>query len=148
MLEDKQRVLKQSHLQVETDPNAVTKIIEWFEQFSDGLVPEQFALQCKLVLAETFTAVVRLARQNLYPTTSTSFELKLFADYLEIRILEPGLPFHLPAHLLEHLAQPEVDDWDMRFVLRLIDERCYICLPDGRNYLVMRKRLVKDSKSQ
>lgn len=32
------RFLKQSHIQVKTDFNAFPEILEWFEQFSDGLI--------------------------------------------------------------------------------------------------------------
>ena len=144
MLEDKELVLKQSHLQVETDLNAFQEIMDWFEQFSNGLVQKQLALQCQLILAESFTVVVRSACESCLATTPIELELKLFADYLEIRILEQGKRFCSLARLISHEAATE-GPRVIRFVPRLIDELCYICLPDRGNCLVMRKRLIKDT---
>lgn len=144
MLEDKEYVLKQSHLQVETDFKAVPVILEWFKQFDQGLLPTQFATQCKLALIECFTVVVRKAHNNLPSKTPIELELKLFADYLEIRILERGMPFCLLAHLIGHLAQTEGDK-SMKYIPLLIDEICSFRLTNKQNCLVMRKRLVKNT---
>lgn len=102
-------------------------------------------MKCQLVLAESFTAVVHLAEQDLFPTkTPTSLELKLFADYIEIRILEQGQLFSLLAYLIRHLAEIE-GGRVIHFVPLVIDELCSFSLSDRRNCLVMRKRLVKDT---
>lgn len=144
MLEDKEHVLKQSHLQVETDFKVVPGILEWFEQFDNGLLPTQFATQCQLALIECFIVVVRQAHKNLPSTTPIKLELKLCADYLEIRILERGMPFCLLAHLIGHLAQTE-GDRSIKYIPLLIDELCSFRLTDEQNCLVMRKRLVKNT---
>lgn len=140
MLEDKELVLKQSHLQVETNFNAFQEVLDWFEQFSKGLVQKQFALQCQLILADSFTMVVRSACESCLPTTPIELELKLFADYLEIRILQQGQHFCSLAQLISPGAGREGP-----IVPSLIDELCYTCLPNRENCLVMRKRLIKDT---
>lgn len=142
MLEDKGLVLKQSHLQVETDLKTVSAILEWFDQFNDGLVQEPLATQCRLVLTECFTVIVRHAHQDLPPTTPIEIELKLFADYLEIRVWERGISFCSLAHLLAHLTDGRRS---LSYVPLLIDELCYSRFPDGRNCLVMKKILIKNT---
>ena len=57
------------------------------------------AWQGGLIFAEGFTNVVRHAHQNLPPTTLIDLEVKLFDDYLEIRIWDRGQPFKLEAIL-------------------------------------------------
>jgi len=142
MLEDKENVLKQSHLRVETDFKAMSAIVDWFEEFTDGLLQKQMVSQCQLVLAESFTSVVRYAHQDLPPTTPIDIELKLFEQYLEIRFWERGISFSSLAHLLAHLTDGRRS---LSYVPLLIDELCYSRLPDGRNYLVIRKILIKNT---
>lgn len=140
MLEDKELVLKQSHLQVETNFNAFQEVLDWFEQFSNGLVPKKFASECQLILADSFTVVVRSACESCLPTTPIEFELKLFTDYLEIRILQQRQRFCSLARLISPGEAREGP-----IVPSLIDELCYTCLPNRENCLVMRKRLIKDT---
>lgn len=141
-MEDQEIVLKQSHLQVETDLNALSEVLDWFEEFNDGLLQNQLAAQCRLVLAESFTSVVQHAHKNFPPTTPIDIELKLFAQYLEIRILEQGISFRSLAPLLVHLIETEAENrGDKPVTTVIIDELCYRKMSNKRNVLVMRKRL-------
>ena len=142
MLEDKGFVLKQSHLQIKTDLNSLPEMLDWFEQFTDGLVPNPLAIQCLLVLTECLTVVVCQAHKNLPPTTPIELELKLFNDCLEMRILERGKSFDSLAHLMAPLTETgEMRTPAIRFPIEvIIDEICYIKLPNNQNGLVMRKK--------
>ena len=140
-MEDKQEILKQSHRKVETTFEALPEILEWCEQFVDGVVQKKFVVQFQVILAESISKVVRDIHKNLPSTTPIEVELKLFTDYLEIRILEQGKPFYLLASLIADL--PHENDYcgNIYVIPRLIDELCYITLPDKGNCLIMRKRL-------
>lgn len=141
-MEDKEILLKQSHLQVETDLKALSKILDWFEEFNDGILQKQLASQCLLVLAESFISVVQHAHKNLPPKTPIDIELKLFEQYLEIQILEQGISFRSLAPLIAHLIETEEGSLGGEPVTpAIIDELCYIKLSNHRNGLVMRKRL-------
>lgn len=140
-MKDKQEILKQSHRKVETTLEALPEILEWCEQFVDGVVQKKFVVLFQWILAESFSEVVRNIHKNLPSTTPIEVELKLFTDYLEIQILEQGKPFYLLAYLMAGL--PYENDYcaDICVIPHLIDELRYITLPDKGNCLIMRKRL-------
>lgn len=141
----KEKPLKQSNLRVETDLNAVAEVLQWFEQFSSKLLPEQFCWQSQIALVEGFTNAVRHAHQHLPKTTVIELELKLFKNYLEIRIWDWGKPFDLPAKL-NALCQEKSDPLEKEggrgliFIHQLTDELCYQRFSDQRNCLLMRKQ--------
>jgi len=51
--------VKQISLQVNTDVNALTLVLEWFEQLQDLSLPNEVWFQFQLALAESFTNAVR-----------------------------------------------------------------------------------------
>ena len=53
--------IKKSRLQVETELNAVPKVLQWFEEFNNLLLPQKFYGECQLALIEGFTNAVRHA---------------------------------------------------------------------------------------
>jgi serine/threonine-protein kinase RsbW len=139
--------LKQSSLQVETDLNAVQKVLQWFEELTSPLLPSQFQSQSQLAFVEGFTNAVRHAHQHLPQTTPIELEVKVFADYLEMRIWDRGEPFDFQAKLQESLCHIEnsnpLDQEGGRgliFIHQLMDEVSYMRLPDQRNCLLMRKQ--------
>jgi serine/threonine-protein kinase RsbW len=140
-----EKPLKESRLQVETDLNAVPKVLQWFEEFNNLLLPEKFCGECKLALIEGFTNAVRHAHQDLPPTTPIELELQLFPQYLEMRIWDKGQPFDWEA-MLEALRQEDTNPLEKEggrgliFMKQLTDELSYDRLPDNRNCLWMRKR--------
>ena len=135
------------HLQVETDMKALTSVLEWLDNIVLPALPEDFRWQCGLIITEGFTNVVRHAHQNLPQATLIDLEVKVFADYLEIRIWDRGQPFNLEAKL-HSIMQEQRDPLDREgerglvFMYKLTDELRYIRTDDGRNCLVMRKNLT------
>lgn len=135
--------LKQSRLQVETDVNALAQVLQWFEQFASPLLPEKLVWSCKVALDEGFTNAVIHAHQHLPHTTPIELELKVFHDYLEIRIWDWGEPFDLQAELQGRLQIHNPLDEHGRGLIwmhQLTDELSYQRQPDQRNCLLMRKR--------
>ena len=136
--------LKQSHLQVTTDLNAVTEVLQWFERFISPQLPDRFWGGCKLALVEGFTNVVRHAHRHLPKTTPIELELKVFRESMEIRIWDRGEPFDLLAKL-QALSEEEMDPLEKEnnrgliFMYKLTDELSYERLSDNRNCLFMRK---------
>jgi serine/threonine-protein kinase RsbW len=136
------------HLQVETDMKALTSVLEWLENIVLPALPADFRgqWQCGLIIAEGFTNVVRHAHQNLPQATLIDLEVKLFADYLEIRIWDRGQPFKLEAKLHSIIQQqhnPESEGGrGLLFMYKLTDDLRYIRTDDLRNCLVMRKNIT------
>ena len=145
-----EKPLDQSRLQVETNLEAVTEVVlPWFEQFTSPLLPQQFSGECKLAFVEGFTNAVRHAHKGLPQTTPIELELKVFADCLEMRILDHGEPFDLQEKLQEKLQALCNEDYDpvrdeggrgLIFMHQLMDELSYVRLPDERNCLLLRKQ--------
>jgi serine/threonine-protein kinase RsbW len=140
-----EKPLKESRLQVETDLNAVPEVLQWFDQFTSPLLPQQFCGECQLALVEGFTNAVRHAHHHLPPTTPVELELHLFPRYLEMRVWDRGEPFDWQAKL-KSLCQEDIDPLEKEggrgliFMHHLTDELSYIRLTDNRNCLLMRKR--------
>jgi len=140
-----EKPVQQSHLQVKTDLNAVTEVLQWFEKFTSSLLPQQMASKCQLALVEGFTNAVRHAHHDLPPTTPIDLELKIFPDFLEMRIWDQGPPFDFQSKL-QSLCQEECDPLEKEggrgliFMQQLTDELSYARLDDERNCLMMRKR--------
>lgn len=138
--------LKQSHLQVTTDVNAVTEVLQWFDQFTSPQLPDGFWGDCKLALVEGFTNVVRHAHRNLPKTTPIEMELKVFAQSMEIRIWDRGEPFDLQDKL-RSISEEERDPLEKEnhrgliLMDKLTDELSYDRLSDLRNCLFMRKSI-------
>ena len=133
------------HLQVETDMKALTSVMEWLENIVLPMIPADSRWQCELIFTEGFTNVVRHAHQNLPPATLIDLEVKVFADYLEIRIWDRGQPFKLEAKLHSIMQQQHNLDEGGRglaFMYKLTDDLRYIRTDDLRNCLVMRKNIT------
>ena len=141
----KETPLQQSRLQVKTDLEAITEVWQWFEQFTSPLLPQVFWWECEVALTEGFTNVVRHAHQHLPQTTPIEIELKVFAQYLEMRIWDRGEPFDLQAKL-QSLYKEKSDALEREgsrgliFMHQLMDELDYLRGSDGRNCLLLRKR--------
>jgi serine/threonine-protein kinase RsbW len=136
------------HLQVETDMKALTFVSEWLENIVLPGLPADFRWQwqCELIITEGFTNVVRHAHQNLPQATLIDLEVKLFADYLEIRIWDRGQPFKLEAKLHSIIQQQQNPESEggrgLLFMYKLTDDLRYIRTDDLRNCLVMRKNIT------
>lgn len=141
---DNDKPLQQSRLQVKTDLQALTEVLQWFEQFTSPLLPKQFCWQCQLALVEGFTNAVRHAHRDLPQTTPIELELKVFAHCVEMRIWDQGQPFELEAKLNEALRLPrnlkKESGRGLILMHQLTDELSYSRLSDQRNCLLMRKQ--------
>jgi serine/threonine-protein kinase RsbW len=143
---DNEKPLQQSRLKVKTDLQALTEVLQWFEQFTSPLLPKQFCWQCQLALVEGFTNAVRHAHRDLPQTTPIELELKVFAHCVEMRIWDQGQPFELEAQLNEALRwlPPDLLEQEggrgLIFMHQLTDELSYSRLSDQRNCLLMRKQ--------
>ncbi len=148
--------LKESYLEVTTDLNALSQVLDWFEEIATPLLPGKASWQCKLALAEGFTNAVRHAHQGLPKATPIKLELKFFTQYLEMKIWDKGQPFDLIARLqyqikLQNDFDPKKDDVPeggrgLVWMNQLTDELSYIRTPDQQNCLFMGKKLKRIRK--
>ena len=93
--------VKQYHLQVKTELEALKEVLQWFEGLVFPLVPQKMGWQCEVALVEAFTNAVRHAHRNLPENTPIDLEIELLPNFLEMRIWDRGQPFDLKAKLLE-----------------------------------------------
>ncbi|MEG3898224.1 MULTISPECIES: ATP-binding protein [unclassified Microcoleus] len=91
-------------LQVNTDVNALTLVLEWFEQLKDLSIPNEVWWKCQLALAEGFTNAVRHAHKNLPVETPVQLEITVFNGRLELKIWDCGPCFDFDAKLKEIIA--------------------------------------------
>ena len=63
------KLLKQFHLEVKTELEAIVEILNWFEQTTNFLLSDKCRWQCKLAITEAFTNTVLYAHHDLPATT-------------------------------------------------------------------------------
>lgn len=138
--------VKQYHLQVKTELEALKEVLHWFEGLIFPLVPQKMGWQCEVALVEAFTNAVRHAHQNLPKTTPIDLEVKLFPHVLEMRIWDRGKSFDLQAKLSKGEREASLVEKEggrgLHFIKKLTDELQYLNLPNDRNCLVMRKNFT------
>ncbi len=138
--------IKHSRLQVQTDLNALTEVLQWYEQFNQPPLSYDLWWQSKVALDEGFTNAVLHAHLHLPPTTPIEIEVIVFADYLEMRIFDQGQPFNL-AEKLQTLRHQNLNPLEKEggrgliFMQHLCDELDYLRLSNQQNCLVMRKKI-------
>lgn len=112
-------------LQVNTDLNALTRVLEWFEQLKDLSLPNEVWWKFQLALAEGFTNAVRHAHKNLPVETPVQLEIIVFNGRLELKVWDCGPYFDFDAKLKETLAADRKPCLD----LEVLD---YACLKPSR----------------
>ena len=112
-------------LQVNTDMNALTRVLEWFEQLKDLSLPNEVWWKFQLALAEGFTNAVRHAHKNLPVETPVQLEIMVFNGRLELKVWDCGPYFDFDAKLKETLAADRKPCLD----LEVLD---YACLMPSR----------------
>lgn len=134
-------------LQVKTDLEQLSSVIEWFEKVTRQRLAETLLWQCEVAITEGFTNTVRHAHQNLSPATTINLQIIFFSDYLEMKIWNWGKPFDLEAKLKTLPSDPP-DSWEeeqgrgLYYILKLMDEVEYIRVDNNqRNCLIMRKKI-------
>ncbi len=96
--------VQQISLQVNTDINALTIVLDWFEQLKDLSIPNEVWCQFQLALAEGFTNAVRHAHNNLPVETPVQLEITVFDGRLELKVWDCGPRFDFDAKLKEIIA--------------------------------------------
>ncbi|MEG3909891.1 ATP-binding protein [Microcoleus sp. Pol12B5] len=91
-------------LQVNTDVNALTQVLLWFEQLKDLSLPNEVWWKFQLALAEGFTNAVRHAHKNLPVETPIQLEIMVFNGRLELKVWDCGPCFDFDAKLKEILV--------------------------------------------
>ncbi len=107
-------------LQVNTDLNALTTVLEWFEQLKDLSLPNEVWWKFQLALAEGFTNAVRHAHKNLPLETPVQLEIIVFNGRLELKVWDCGPYFDFDAKLKETLAADRKPCLD----LEVLDDAC------------------------
>lgn len=138
--------LKESCIQVTTDLNALTDVLQWFDQFELPPLSKDFLWQCRVVLTEGFTNAVRHAHCHLPSNTLIELEMTLFVDYLEIKIWDQGDFFDWEGTLLA-ISQEDIDPLEkeggrgLMFIKQLTDHVEYDRFFDRKNCLTFHKKL-------
>lgn len=112
-------------LQVNTEVNALTIVMDWFEQLKDLSLPNEVWFQLQLALAEGFINAVRHAHKNLPVETPVQLEITVFDGHLELKVWDYGPSFDFDAKLKEIIAADRKPSLDLE-VLN------YLCLIPSR----------------
>ncbi|MEG4487624.1 ATP-binding protein [Microcoleus sp. D2_18a_B4] len=88
-------------LQVNTDVNALTQVLLWFEKLKDLSIPNEVWGKLQLALAEGFRNAVRHAHKNLPVETPVQLEIRVFNGRLELKVWDCGPCFDFDAKLNE-----------------------------------------------
>ncbi|MEG5019081.1 MULTISPECIES: ATP-binding protein [unclassified Microcoleus] len=107
-------------LQVNTDVNALTQVLLWFEQLKDISLPNEVWWKIQLGLAEGFTNAVRHAHKNLPVETPVQLEITVFNGRLELKVWDCGPCFDFDAKLKEILAADRKGGLD----LEVLNDAC------------------------
>lgn len=95
---------KNISLQVNTDLNALTRVLDGLEQLQDVSIPKEVWFQFQLALAEGFTNAVRHAHKNLAADTPIQLQITLFSGHWQFKIWDWGPRFDFDAKLQEIIA--------------------------------------------
>jgi len=133
-------------LQVASELEALTQVLEWFEANLAPQIPQEAFWESQISLAEGFTNAVRHAHRDLPCEIPIDIEVILLSDSLEICIYDCGEPFDLHQKL-KSLHQESFDPLEreagrgLLFIDQLTDEFDYLRLPNGKNCLQIRKEI-------
>jgi len=128
--------VQQISLQVNTDVNALTQVLEWFEQLKDLSLPNEVWFQFQLALAESFTNAVRHAHKNLPVETPVKLEITVFNGRFELEVWDCGPCFDFYAKLKEIIGA----DRKPRLDLEVLNEPCL--MPSRQTILELSQFLI------
>jgi serine/threonine-protein kinase RsbW len=103
-------------LEVNTDVNALAKVLDWFEQLKDLSLPDRVWFEFQLALAEAFTNAVRHAHKNMPAATPVKLEITVFNGRLELQVWDCGQGFDFDAKLAEIIAADRKPGLDLQVV--------------------------------
>ena len=110
--------IKKISLQVSSDLNSLTNVLEWFELLEDLSLPTETWFEFQLALVEGFTNAVRHAHKHLPVETPIQLEVMVFQERLEFRIWDSGEYFDFDAKIQEFTAE------DRQSCLNINDFKC------------------------
>ncbi len=134
--------IQRAALQVNTDLNALSQVLAWFDQFNGPPLSYQTWLQCQLALVEGFTNAVRHAHRNQPIDCAIDLEVLIYPEQLEMRIWDYGDPFDLDKRLND---LPQEQDCyaeggrGLRLMQRIADSLSYTRAERNRNCLLIIK---------
>ncbi len=139
--------LQKACLQVNTDLNALTEVLSWFDQFNCPPISYQTWLKCQLALAEGFTNAVRHAHRGQSRQLMIELEVVMYLEKIEIRIWDQGAPFDLDQTLQKMPDREAEGGRGIPLMRRIADVLSYTRAADGRNCLLIVKqyRSAEDS---
>ncbi len=133
-------------LQVPTDLNALTQVVQWFNcieaQVKHIQASPLFWMQLQTILMEGVTNAIRHAHWDQPIATPVDIEVQVLDHHLELRIWDHGAPFDLSKKLSEI---PEIIDpmqpggRGLRLIEKMSDQFSYTRSSDDRNCLLIVK---------
>jgi len=136
--------IKRIALQVNSDLNASSQVLSWFEAINQPPLPDQRVWwQCQTILKEGFDNAVRYAHGNLSQTTPIKLEATRSRQFIEILIWDHGPAFDLNHKLA---SMPELEEnfgergRGLKIMERIADHLSYDRIDGCRNCLRILKR--------
>ncbi|WP_414566241.1 MULTISPECIES: ATP-binding protein [unclassified Anabaena] len=133
---------KKIHLKVNTDLNATSEVLSWFEQINQPpLSNKKIWWQCQTLLIEGFANIVEHAHKNLPLETPIELEALRLNEYIEIRIWSFGQAFDLQQQLQ---IKPELTDnfqergRGLKIMDSIAEELNYLQIDDHRHCLFLK----------
>ena len=93
--------LQAFHLRTETRYDALIQVMDWFNGLKPGFVPDRVWLEIQTALGEGFDNAVCHAHSDLPETTPIDIYLSIYAQTIQLEILDCGSDFDLEARLLQ-----------------------------------------------
>lgn len=140
------KLSQKSSIQVSTDLNALPRVLSWFDQFQDPVLPHSVWLPCQLALAEGFTNAVRHAHRGKPIDTPIEIEIRIYDGVFEIRIWDHGPGFDFKSYIEQaslKLNQEAAGGRGLGLMKRIADTIQYTRGPDERNCLLIEKRYAE-----
>jgi serine/threonine-protein kinase RsbW len=147
-------LIRQASLNVETDLDEMTPVVEWFDQFNRPPLTHRLWLEGQMALIEGFTNAVRHAHRHLNATTPIEFEAEISPQCFRLCIWDQGKPFDFEEklkNLKQLINSPDFDPftyetrWGGIIMLKLRTEYdwhiSYSHQSDDRNCLRIEKDL-------
>jgi anti-sigma regulatory factor (Ser/Thr protein kinase) len=108
------------------------------------LLSDAIAAEMQLVLEEAFTNIVKYAYADGRDDHPVTVHLDATAEWLEMELIDGGMPFDPFAQAVDQLHRPFEERSDglmgVPLIKALVDEYVY-ARRDGRNHVTLRKRL-------
>ena len=128
-------------LQVNTDLNELTTVLDWFEQIHDETMPKRDWLGLKTALAEVFTNAVRHAHKDMPKETPINLEATLTENTLEVKVFDFGIGFDLSSKLsnLDNVDINALGGRGLDLIHQIVDVFSYERVEGDRNCMLIIK---------